>query len=462
MLSHGELVVATVNSALQALVITERGRLGPTSIPIEGLVAYDLSSFGNRWAIAWSERHGGLSSLWLQIGEQLKALVTSGPYFIDDVTTTLDEDGNLYIAWAGGSQGASGIFFTKISAGGSKIAPPAQLTFGGPQDRMPSIIVHANAIHLTYKREFVLHAEVRYQRLALGDDQATRGAIIGETGRDVDELPLLALRADGSVVYYWLRPALVRGQMGQSRLLKGQINTEDLVSSPLVPLLELNGHSAALALLYGHADKHTLVWLNNESGTFQAYYLVLDSLGHIGEQGPVTRSRRHKFDLQGHQSDNKFVLFYEMHEEELAVMYAEDRPTMNPPFAARLGLDPMRPFLDAFYILVSVMVGALALTALSSLLLIPFVGLLGLLPPLRFGHYIALWATFSSALGLVARPYVGTVLLSGYMGFSLMLGSALISWSAIYFARLDRSDLLTLGAFGHLYAYGLFFASLLF
>lgn len=462
MLAGGGLAVATVSPALADLEITAVGRDKPTKIPAYGLVGYDLSSFGNDWAIAWSERQEGLSSVWLQIGEQRKTLITQGDYFIDDVTTTQDEHGRLFIAWARGGDGASGIFFTKVSVDGFEVAPPQQLTFGGPQDRLPSLVVYDSVIHLTYKREFVLHAEVRYKRIVLDDAHTSREAIIGETGRDVDELPLLALQADGSAVYFWLRPSLVRGQAGQSRLLKGQITANGEITSSFVPMLELNGHSNSLALTHSQADEHTLVWLNNESGTFQAYYLVMDSFGQISEQGPVTQSRSHKFDLEVHQSGRKLVLFYEMHAEELAVMYAEDRQKVEPPLAARLGLDPENPLLDAFYILVSVIVGALALTALSSLFLIPLVGLLSLLPPLRFGHYMVLWVTFSSVLGVVAKPYVGTVLLPGYMGFGLMAVSALISWSILYFARLDQSDLLTLGAFGHIYTFCLFFASLLF
>ena len=391
-------------------------------------------------------------------------LVTEGADFIDDITTTRDVYGNLYLAWAGGSHGSSGIFFATYNAGDNKITParPRQLTFGGPQDRLPSLVAHANIIHLTYKREFVLHAEVRYQRFALEGDHARSEVVIAETGRDVDELPLLALQADGSALYFWLRPSIVRGEARQSRLLKGQLTADGVVTSSFVPISEFGGHSASLALASNDAAGKTLVWLNNESGTFQAYYLVIDAFGQIREQGPVTNSRRHKFATEVQQGDRKLVLFYELQGEYLAVMYAEDTPSTEKPFAAHFGLDPENPLLDAFYILVSLLVGALGLTALSSLLLIPLLGLISLLPPLRLRHYTALLATFSSALGLVAQPHMGTVLIPGYMGLSIMAGSAVVAWSILYLTRLDRSDLLTLGAFGHIYAFCLFFASLLF
>ena len=462
MLANGALAVATVSPELLTLEIVIVGGENPSSIPVHGLVGYDLSTLGDDWVIAWSERQEGLSSLWLQVEEQSKMLVAEGTDFIDDITTTRDGYGNLYLAWAGGSQGSSGIFFSKYNAVTREITPPRQLTFGGPKDRLPSLVAHANIIHLTYKREFVLHAEVRYQRFTLGGDQASSVVIIAETGRDVDDLPLLALQADGSKLYFWLRPSIVRGQAGQSRLLKGHLTADGAVTSSLVPIFEFGGHSASLALAYRDAKGQTLVWLNDESGTFQAYYLVIDVLGQIGEHGPVTNSRGHKFATEVQQGDRKIVLFYELQGEYLAVMYAEDIPSTEKPFVAHLGLDPENPLLDAFYILISRMVGSLGLTALSSLLLIPLIGLLSLLPPLRLRHYTALWVTFSIVLGIVAQPYMGTVLIPGHIGLSIMAGAALMAWSILYLARLDRSDLVTLGAFGHIYAFCLFFASLFF
>jgi len=458
---HGGLIVATLNPAVTALVVAERGQRETASVPVRGLVGYGLSAFQASWALVWHERQNDYSYLWLQVAGSPPLLVTQSPHFIADLTTTQDEFGNLYLAWTGGSPSTAGVFFSTLKVDSAAPTIPRQLTFGGLQDRLPSLLVHAGVIHLLYKQEFVVHAAVRYMRIDLEGRQATLLATIGETGRDVDDLPLLALMADGSAKYFWLRPSLSRGQVGQSRLISGQLASqgEALTSTTI---MELSGHSAALAIAKNHGDGHTLVWLNNASGVFQAYHLTLDASGQMLEHGPVTQSGGHKFDARVHGNDKNIILFYEMHGEELAVMYTEESHIAKKPFAARLGLDPSSPFIDAFYTLASVMVGALALTALSALILLPVAGLLALLPPLRYAHYMALVVVFSFLLLTVAKSYAGRVLLPGFLGLSLMTASALVAWLVIYFARLDQGDVLTLCAFGHTYAYCLFFASLIF
>ncbi|MBT9135317.1 MAG: hypothetical protein DDT34_00368 [Firmicutes bacterium] len=456
----GTIVVATVNLTADALLITALGQEPQQIVPIENLVSYTISSLGSETAVAWSERTAGRSTLWLQVGTKPRTLAWQGEGFITDVAATRDADGRLYVTWAGGKFGAEGIHLTILAPNASATQEPVRLTAGGAMDHSPRLTISGAYAHLNYRRDLVLYTEIRYRRINLDDLQGADSIKIGDTGRESNNLPLLAPNVDGSTDVYWLRSTVLRGRARGSSLVMGQIGPLGNWTRPLTPLLEQAGHNLNLSLARSETGVTVLTWLNDATNTWQAQFVSLDKEGQLLTSGPVTQSSGNKFSTEVHANGTWHVLYYELRGDIIRVMQVDNQNVPPMPFVVRLGLDPEFPLLDAFYTFVSAMAGALALTTLASLLLLPLVLLChwcaGQLAPL-----LGLVASFNILLRLVGGTYLGSFLVPGWGGFAIMMGSALFSYGSVYRNRPNYRDMLTTGAFAFLYAYCLFFTSLL-
>ncbi|MBS3937001.1 MAG: hypothetical protein KGZ50_00310 [Peptococcaceae bacterium] len=456
----GSIVVATVNFTADALLITAIGQEPQQIVPVKNLVSYTISSLGSETAVAWSERTAGRSTLWLQIGTKPRIVAWQGEGFITDVAATGGADGRLYVTWAGGKFGAEGIHLTILATNASATQEPVRLTAGGAMDHSPRLTISGAYAHLNYRRDLVLYTEIRYRRINLDDLQGADSIKIGDTGRESNNLPLLAPNVDGSADVYWLRSTVLRGRARGSSLVMGQVGPLGNWTRSLTPLLEQEGHNLHLSIARSETGVTVLTWLNDATSTWQAHFLSLDKEGQLLTSGPVTQSSGNKFSPAVHANGTWHVLYYELRGDMLRVMQVDNQNVPPMPFVVRLGLDPEFPLLDAFYTFVSAMAGALALTVIAALPILMLV----LLCHRCAGQLTALLglvASFNILLRLVGGTYIGSFLVPGWGGFAIMLGSALFSYGFVYHNRPYHSDMLTIGAFAFLYAFCLFFISLL-
>jgi len=461
LLPDGRVVAAVVSENTESILIYGLGDGNTRLIAVKNLSSFAVCTMGQEVAVVWSERSDLHSALWLQVGSGPKTQILHGPYFIQEVTLKSGPFGVLYVAWAGGSIGQEEIFLTEIDIATWAAPKTVQVTDSASLNRSPRLEIYASTAHLIFFRDQVLYSEALYHRVNLDTWAISEEVRIGDTSRESSNAPALLPQEDGAAAVFWLRSTMVRGQIMQSALVSGQLTAAGEWAVPLTPINEQGGSNLGLSLTKTNAKETLLVWLNNTKGSFQAHYLTLSRDGQVLESGPVTRGAGNKFGAQVHASDIWYVLYYELVGDGLKVMQVDNLNIAPVPLAVRFGLDPDFVVLDALYTLVSTLFGALALTLLAALGIIPMLLLLGLVPHVQPAHYLALVVLCNIALRFVAPLYLDNVLLPGLAGFMASLLCAGLSYAVLLRYKLAASDIFALGLFGFFYIFLVFFCSML-
>lgn len=443
------------------LRVTRLGAKTSYYIPATGLRSYTVLGVKSDTVVAWSERNNSQSRLYVQRGTSKKVLVMETPHFIEDVAMDTDDDGNLVLVWAGNEHGLMNIFLHTLDHDLKSLAPVKQLTSGERHDSLPQAKVQSDTLYLVYKCDGMITADILLMVINWRSGQLLHKVKLGTASLDSRTMPVLQGEDNGDVSVFWLADTISRGQAQGSVILYGRLDSSGKWLTPLARISERPGSNADLSVAKSPQGDFLVTWLNNSTGTFEVYHLMLSPQGSVTTEGPVTSSQGHKFLTAAHWGQKKVIMFSQIVDNAIVIKAVDDSAPAKEPLAFRLGLDPEMPLADALFKYVTIGVGSLTLASLA-LLGISLAVLIAVKVSPRGGlpQYLMVLALIQLLRRSGTILYYGAIFVPGWSGVIIAMGSALFAVGTVTIARLERNEYLTLVLLGFLFVFCDVFCSL--